>query len=115
MATTIKVYHYCYYATFSKYTWSTFAQLDHSSITKGCYLGFIDEISHKIVMPGWSFTLCYDDCPVKIDVDIDTEENTIMIDYFTIDELNGYEDFIDRVLRILTIQLADKICTIKEE
>jgi hypothetical protein len=112
MQQTIKVYHYCYYATYSKNQYSPFAHIEHSSITKGCYLGIIDE--NKIKLPGWTFTLYYDDCPIKLNIDIDKEDNSIMIDYFTIDELNGYEDFIMRTLRILTSKLADEICTIKE-
>ena len=97
MENKIKVYHYCYYAENKKYS----GYLENQRIYKRCYLGELQE-DDTITIPGWSDEIFLPlDCENVHKILIDIDENTIMIDYFTIDEINGYENFINYTLGVL--------------
>lgn len=102
MSNLVKLYHYCYYATFENFM--DHYMLKHSHISKNCYLGVFDEDECIIKCEGWNLTFYGDDCPIKITFEI--EDNSIMFDYFTIDELYGYEDFINKAMNFLASSLA---------
>lgn len=93
----IKVYNYCFYAMREKN--SLF--LDTSNIIKRCFLGEIK--GDKIEIWNGDKYLYYDDCPLDINFKIDGNE--IVLDYFTIDEINGYDDFIIKALRFLASEV----------
>ena len=102
MSNLVKLYHYCYYATFDNFHERCFLQ--HSHISKNCYLGVFDEEKCEIKCEGWNLTFYGDDCPIKMMSDI--SDNSIMFDYFTIDELNVYENFINKAMNFLASSLA---------
>ena len=93
----IKVYNYCYYANRRKD--SPF--LETSDIIKRCYLGEVK--GDEIVIWNGDKCMYYDDCPLDMNFKIDGNE--IVLDYFTIDELNGYDDFIKKALRVLASEV----------
>ena len=106
MNNTIKVFHYCYFVEFVKWKDNTY-RIDHSKITKNCFLGFIDTENEEIKIPNWNLTFYYDDCPIKESLVVNfnnkaEDSGIIMYDYFTIDEVNGYDEFLKSALREMT-------------
>lgn len=93
MSNLIKIYHYCYWVTIVEGVQNT------ARIEKECHYGFLDEKTLEIKCP-IKFDLVYEDCALYANCEYD--EDYICIDFFTVDEINGYESFINYALNCLS-------------
>ena len=93
MGNLIKIYHYCYWVTIVD------GAQAGARIEKECFYGFLDEKTLEINSPV-HLDLDYNDCALYTSFDID--EDCLCIDFYTVDEINGYEQFINYALRVLS-------------
>ena len=98
MSNLIKVYNYCYWATIID------GSVAGLKIDKECFYGTLNEETLEI-KTNFGFKLYSDECPLYEDFGIDND--CLYIDYYTIDEINGYEEFIKHVMKILTSKLVN--------
>jgi len=95
MKETIKVYHYTYIATYNY----KYKNISSSEILKNCYVGIYNSDTDTITIPNFSYILHPGWTPAY--ESITYEDDYILIDYFTIDDIKGYESFINHTLDVL--------------
>lgn len=98
MSERLKLYHYCYYTDLDKNN-----RTDQSYISKAVDLVTI--VDDEIINPKWSkqYDICDDDWYEEY-FDPNDGCGCFMFDYFTFDDLHGYERFIETLLRRMSQQ-----------